>query len=768
MQEPVYVDLHIHTSEDENNLNDNYDVNTLVDRIKKQSQNSNFLISLTDHNTINTDAYLKLRDQIEHIIIGVELHIRNSDSKPPYHCHFYFNIPITREELDRLNQILNNLYPNKKVSPPYDEIKKIDEIIQAFDDYDFLILPHGGQSHSAFHKSIDGRLDTKLTKGIYYNYFDGFTARNKSGLEKTVEYFKKLGIDDYINLITCTDNYNPYNYPNPKSAGEASPFLPTWMFAEPTFDGLRISLSESSRLVYSDTKPSKWAEYIRTVKIDNNYINIDVNLSSGLNVIIGDSSSGKTLFVDSIYNKLMNDFEKSSYKGLEIEDINIVNPANNIPHYIDQNYITKLISYKNNQIEDIDIIKKAFPDDSETKQRLDNELNVLKVDIDNLIKYVENIEKAEKEIRTIPALGSLIKKSNVKTNIIKNILPNDELIEKMDYTETSYQTHIKNLEDIESFIQENVFIKYDENDFKTAKEKLKKAHIASIKETKTRTIIDNTKKNIDLIFKKTNEESETKQANFERLISNIKLYKKSLDGFRQLVTKIKSYSFTETSREIESQGHKLSIEYIFKLDKDIFLEKINELLKSDKKIRLFEDIEPKKLYKDNFKDRPRIDTYDEFSRKLYTSFLKSNKKKYKIISNDGRDFDNLSAGWKTSVLLDLILGYDGDNSPLIIDQPEDNLANSYINNGLIKAIKNAKKEKQIIIVTHNATIPMLADAQNIIICNNDNEKITIKSAPLEGELYGKKVVDHIATLTDGGKNAIRKRFKKYNMKNFEE
>ena len=87
---------------------------------------------------------------------------------------------------------------------------------------------------------------------------------------------------------------------------------------------------------------------------------------------------------------------------------------------------------------------------------------------------------------------------------------------------------------------------------------------------------------------------------------------------------------------------------------------------------------------------------------------------------------------------------------------------------MIKAIKNAKKKKQIIIVTHNATIPMLADAQNIIICKNENGKIIIRSAPLEGELYSKKVVDHIATLTDGGKNAIRKRFKKYNMKNFEE
>ncbi len=68
------------------------------------------------------------------------------------------------------------------------------------------------------------------------------------------------------------------------------------------------------------------------------------------------------------------------------------------------------------------------------------------------------------------------------------------------------------------------------------------------------------------------------------------------------------------------------------------------------------------------------------------------------------------------MLLDLILGYEKDIAPLIIDQPEDNLATSYINRGLIKAIKKIKSKKQVILVSHNATIPMLGDAQNICRC----------------------------------------------------
>ena len=121
---------------------------------------------------------------------------------------------------------------------------------------------------------------------------------------------------------------------------------------------------------------------------------------------------------------------------------------------------------------------------------------------------------------------------------------------------------------------------------------------------------------------------------------------------------------------------------------------------------------------------------------------------------------------ETSVILDLILGWGSDNAPLIIDQPEDNLATGYINFGLLEAIKKCKTKKQIVLVSHNATIPMLGDAQNIVMCKNSDNKISIKSNPLEGDIDGVGVVDIIAETTDGGKSSIKKRVKKYNLKNF--
>lgn len=49
----TYIDLHIHTSENADKLNKNYDVKTLINKITEISKEHKCLISLTDHNTIN-------------------------------------------------------------------------------------------------------------------------------------------------------------------------------------------------------------------------------------------------------------------------------------------------------------------------------------------------------------------------------------------------------------------------------------------------------------------------------------------------------------------------------------------------------------------------------------------------------------------------------------------------------------------------------------------------------------------------------------------
>jgi hypothetical protein len=766
---PIYLDLHIHTSENPELLNKNYDIDSLISGIKKVSNNSDYLISLTDHNVVNKSAYLKAKSKVKNLLIGAEIHIRNYDKAHPYHCHIFFNVrEINTAVLDDINQKLDELYPQKIVSKNYKKIPTIEKIIRSFDSYDFMLLPHGGQSHSTFDKSIpDGVVfDNTLERSIYYNQFDGFTARSNDGLEKTHEYFQRLGIAEFINLITSTDNYNPIKYPSAKDP-KADPFLPTWMFALPTFEGLRLSLSESSRLVYSNEKPIKWAEYIRKVILKNETIDVDVTLTPGLNVVIGGSSSGKTLFVDSVYNKIQNNFTNSNYLGFSVENINVHNPSGIIPHYISQNYIVKIVDKADseNKIEDIEILKNVFPGDDEIRDKIDSALKNLKSDLKDLINSIKTLEDQEKILNHIPILSSLLPAGEGQDNILNYFLPSSKETKEIELTLESLNNYNETLDDIDNYLTNNPFINYTSEPIKILKRKLQRAFEYSQFEQDIRKIIRSAKRQVDDDLKTENAEIQSKKQNFEKLLSSITKYSKAYLKFLAVISKISQYSIHFKSQEVESLGHKLYIENGFSLDKNIFIDVLNKFLKI--RISSFNNLSPSSLYDSNFKKQtPKVHDYDDLERKIYKEFEDLNKKTYRIITKEGKNFDDLSAGWKTSVILDLILGYEDDSAPLIIDQPEDNLATNYINKGLIEAIKKIKSKKQIILVSHNATIPMLGDAQNVVLCKNIDKKIFIQSNPLEGFLDSKTVVDHIAEITDGGKSSIKKRVKKYNLKQF--
>jgi len=90
------------------------------------------------------------------------------------------------------------LYPNKKPGLKDESIPMIEQVLEIFDEYDFILLPHGGQTHHTFDKSIpkDRKFDNVLQRNVYYNFFDGFTSRSDKNTKRTERYLKKLGINE--------------------------------------------------------------------------------------------------------------------------------------------------------------------------------------------------------------------------------------------------------------------------------------------------------------------------------------------------------------------------------------------------------------------------------------------------------------------------------------------------------------------------------------------------------------------------------------------
>jgi ABC-type Mn2+/Zn2+ transport system ATPase subunit len=122
-----------------------------------------------------------------------------------------------------------------------------------------------------------------------------------------------------------------------------------------------------------------------------------------------------------------------------------------------------------------------------------------------------------------------------------------------------------------------------------------------------------------------------------------------------------------------------------------------------------------------------------------------------------KDFSKLSMGQQQSVLLALMLSSDS-KFPLIIDQPEDNLDGEFIFHSLVPVLRQAKERRQIIVVTHNANIAVLGDAEQIIALKSTSDKSSIVASGSIDDLTTRKACCQIL---EGSEEAFKRRARIY-------
>lgn len=156
---------------------------------------------------------------------------------------------------------------------------------------------------------------------------------------------------------------------------------------------------------------------------------------------------------------------------------------------------------------------------------------------------------------------------------------------------------------------------------------------------------------------------------------------------------------------------------------------------------------------------------------------------YYSATYEGDDFEGMSRGKQSFVILKLLLDFSQSKCPILIDQPEDSLDNRAIFTDLVKYLKKKKKERQIILVTHNANVVVGADSELVIIANQNGNNTPntngIKFQYLEGSLENTftnqnataetpvlercGIREHVCDIVEGGKEAFVKREQKYGL-----
>jgi ABC-type lipoprotein export system ATPase subunit len=153
------------------------------------------------------------------------------------------------------------------------------------------------------------------------------------------------------------------------------------------------------------------------------------------------------------------------------------------------------------------------------------------------------------------------------------------------------------------------------------------------------------------------------------------------------------------------------------------------------------------------KEKQPTDVYD------YLYGLEYLEPKYTLLFQDTQ-IEQLSPGQRGALLLIFYLLVDKGRNPIVLDQPEENLDNETVVKLLVPVLNEAKKSRQIFMVTHNPNLAVVCDAEQIIYAQFDRKngaKITYSAASIENSQMNRTVVD----VLEGTKFAFENRSEKY-------
>ncbi len=132
------------------------------------------------------------------------------------------------------------------------------------------------------------------------------------------------------------------------------------------------------------------------------------------------------------------------------------------------------------------------------------------------------------------------------------------------------------------------------------------------------------------------------------------------------------------------------------------------------------------------------------------------------VDEEYRPLDRLSVGQRATAILLLLFALRG--RILVLDQPEDDLDNRFVYEDIVallrdqKGLREGKDRRQIIAATHNANIPVLGDAEQVLALEARDGRARVVSRASIDDLRIRRL---IKSVMEGGEEAFRRRAEKY-------
>lgn len=782
------IDLHIHTSKSKETKNGDYkgifDVSTLKSKLIK---NEVKIFSLTDHNIINIEAYQEYynscTDDDPLLLIGVELDIEGD--KNTYHSLLIFNA-FTIDEAIEISTKLENKYGELKLD---NFLRKLnfEQINELFHDKEFFFIPHADS-----HKSIvNAYNDVKFTQHMVLlmssavekvsseetkrKYNNGFDLR-------LTESFRNKEDIPYINF---SDNHNIYKYPCiHKGDGDIQHSF-YYLKGNKSYETIRLAFIDPQSRIKSQAEFNSLNKTLNTIdklKIESHkyFTQNELFFSPHLNVIIGGRSSGKSLLMYLIGKNIdsVDTVERDKdYKDFHGEHISIKSKRDDA--YKEKTVIDKLIYinqsdivdyFEKNNLKELAEKSNKKSEYNEAKTKFVEHKDELKLIIQEMInKYKDiqeyDVKKFELHKKDINSVHSSSYTINLNIESFKTI--NEAIISELNNIRELIDSLVQNL----ALFNDNKHIEINETEKETIKafqslidEKLALVKIKQKNKNRIEIFLSKVQENIQESNSTLSEESQQKtlsKNSIKSLVENIKEHFLKYARLKETTKRIESFDYSKQEVIVIDENITLVLEVLKNEEiqlKDTILDSIKSPISASSiYINLFQLLNSElqvKTYGGN-KSESFSKKIDSILSELFN--LIENSKDY-LTYNDGKTSKDSSPGLNSEKYLGVLLK-NSKNKIIFIDQPEDNLGNKFISEELVKTIREIKFKNQLFLVTHNPSIVVYGDAENIIIAENSENKISYKQIVLEDVASQKE----ICSILDGGEYIFDNRAKKYNI-----
>lgn len=810
-QEWLKIDMHMHSQ-----YSKKYDSHRVKEMTAKEYVDTLMkkgikIFSITDHNAFSSKYYNEIREYIKdlpiRIINGAELEVYIDDVNS-IHMGVYFPNDVDGEKLEKC---INDLYNDSK--------PKFSELLFGLSKLNskFILVPEGDKSKGVTRIVNKLNDDDKkcIEKYAMYKIFSAFDVRenfDQISKEKWAESFYKSSkdfeqlmedkSDDEINeilvAIKSKIKNNDYVFENTvekkiyeyivKYGNYFAYFsFSDWHNAEPYNPTINNYIFGSLDLPYESFELSVLDPISRVIKgreqsipIPPNILSqvsfkmdgkdVKVNLSPGLNAIIGKRGSGKSLLL-SVIEKLnqKNSDSLDKYISFSIDDIKGID-YNNIT--ISEGELSSVAILKQDTIEKIYENPNLAVDEISKKflkiESFDTSL------IDNVIEILKNIKPYDNNYKSITSIIKILKKQDYYNFEKLEEIDEEKITHLFDEINKKYEQVISQIEKVGINTDELEKIKLESNNISLN-------YIKQIDLYKEIIISNNNR--IQNVMNKRNSAQKViveQRKNLKEIILQVKNNFNSLLEYNKLKYLIDNMHFKNIEikkRKIDNYMFITSYEVPDNL-KDIILDKILNTISKVKGDTQDLDLMYKYINGDKKLKVDHKNLYDDLLKYSNESIFEPVKRFYKVpvdldintinnkndidkLVNNGtiKDLSKASPGMKSVAYLDMLFG--SDKSILLFDQPEDNIDNAYISNTLVDLIKEKKKTKQLIFVTHNPSLAVYGDAFNYIYVTNEEvdgvQKISYSNYLIEKKDDKDKIMD----ILEGGKKSFVNRDRKY-------